>query len=106
MSIDIWTDSMQHAELFGKPVLFTNWLIQRDTIPQGWHCYDLRGTRKAPNARITLVDQEAGYSVWCDDSIALINEEQGGFIAVKGVQLLFAGAAAIQHHVMISADLL
>ena len=46
------------------------------------------------------------YSVWCDDSIALINEEQGGFIAVKGVQLLFAGAAAIQHHVMISADLL
>lgn len=61
MSIDIWTDSMQHAELFGKPVLFTNWLIQRDTIPQGWHCYDLRGTRKAPNARITLVDQEAGY---------------------------------------------
>ena len=48
MSIDIWTDSMQHAELFGKPVLFTNWLIQRDTIPQGWHCYDLRGTRKAP----------------------------------------------------------
>ena len=47
-----------------------------------------------------------GYSVWCDDSIALINEEQGGFIAVKGAQLLFAGAAAIQHHVMISADLL
>ena len=46
------------------------------------------------------------YSVWCDDSIALINEEQSGFIAVKGVQLLFAGAAAIQHHVMISADLL
>ena len=34
MSIDIWTDSMQHAELFGKPVLFTNWLVQRDTIPQ------------------------------------------------------------------------
>lgn len=61
MSIDIWTDSMQHAELFGTPVLFTNWLVQRDTIPQGWHCYDLRGTRKAPNARITLVDQEVGY---------------------------------------------
>ena len=27
MSIDIWTDSMQHAELFGKPVLFTLSLI-------------------------------------------------------------------------------
>ena len=31
MSINIRTDSMQHAELFGNPVLFTNWLIQRDT---------------------------------------------------------------------------
>ena len=31
MSINIWTDSMQHAALLGKPVLFTNWLIQRDT---------------------------------------------------------------------------
>ena len=29
MSINIWTDSMQHAALLGKPVLFTNWLIQR-----------------------------------------------------------------------------
>lgn len=61
MSVDVWSDSMQHAELFGKPILFTNWLIQRNTIPQGWHCYDLRGTRKTPNARITLVDQEVDY---------------------------------------------
>ena len=29
MSINVWTDPMQHAELFGKPVLFTNWLILR-----------------------------------------------------------------------------
>ena len=35
MSINIWTDSMQHAALLGKPVLFTNWLIQRDIIPDG-----------------------------------------------------------------------
>lgn len=39
MSINIWTDSMQHAALLGKPVLFTNWLIQRDIIPDGWYCY-------------------------------------------------------------------
>ena len=30
MSINIWTDSMQHAA-----VLFTNWLIQRDIILMG-----------------------------------------------------------------------
>ena len=40
MSINIRTDFMQHAELFGNPVLFTNWLIQRDTIPKDWYCYD------------------------------------------------------------------
>ena len=43
MSINIWTDSMQHAALLGKPVLFTNGLSQRDIMPDGWYCYDLRG---------------------------------------------------------------
>ena len=35
MSINIWTDSMQHAALLGKPVLFTNWLIQRISFLMG-----------------------------------------------------------------------
>ena len=61
MSINIRTDSMQHAELFGNPVLFTNWLIQRDTIPKDWYCYDLRGTRQSPNVKIALVDKTARY---------------------------------------------
>ena len=61
MSINIWTDSMQHAELLGKPVLFTNWLIQRDIIPDGWYCYDLRGTHKSPSTQTTLVDHAADY---------------------------------------------
>lgn len=62
MSINIWTDSMQHAALLGKPVLFTNWLIQRDIIPDGWYCYDLRGTHKSPSTRTTLVDHAADYA--------------------------------------------
>ena len=61
MSINIWTDSMQHAALLGKPVLFTNWLIQRDIIPDGWYCYDLRGTHKSPSTQTTLVDHAADY---------------------------------------------
>lgn len=61
MSVNAWTDTMQHAELFGKPVLFTNWMILRDTVPQGWHCYDLQGTRKNPNGHIALVDKENVY---------------------------------------------
>lgn len=70
MSINIWTDSMQHAALLGKPVLFTNWLIQRDIIPDGWYCYDLRGTHKSPSTRTTLVDHAADYD---NDKTAVLN---------------------------------
>lgn len=58
MSINVWTDPMQHAELFGKPVLSTNWLILRDLVPKGWHCYDLQGTQNNPNGHAALVDRE------------------------------------------------
>lgn len=57
MSVNPLTDPMQHAELFGKPVLFTNWLIQRDAVPLGLYCYDLQGTQKNPSAKTILVDQ-------------------------------------------------
>lgn len=57
MSINIREDQMQHAEIFGKPVLFTNWLIPRDTVPDGWYCYDLRGGEKNPGPAATLEDK-------------------------------------------------
>ena len=56
MAINIFTDQMQHAELFGKPVLTTNWLIPRETVPDGWWCYDMQGTDRDPAAHAALVD--------------------------------------------------
>ena len=56
MAIDIFTEQMQHAQLFGKPVLTTNWLISRETVPDGWFCYDMRGTDSDPAAHAALVD--------------------------------------------------
>ena len=56
MSIDVREDKMQHAELFGEPVLYTNWLIARDTVPKGWYCYDIRGTDRDPNKKVSLED--------------------------------------------------
>ena len=38
MSVNIFKDKLQHAQLFGKPVLTTNWLIPRETVPEGWFC--------------------------------------------------------------------
>lgn len=57
MSIDIRKDQMQHAEIFGKPVLYTNWLIPRCDVPDGWYCYDLRGSDKHPGIAATLEDR-------------------------------------------------
>ena len=56
MSVNIFRDEMQHAQLFGKPVLTTNWLIPRETVPDGWFCYDMRGTDRDPGAHAELVD--------------------------------------------------
>ena len=57
MSANIREDQMQHIEIFGKPALFTNWLIARDTVPAGWHCYDLRGSDQNPGKAVTLEDR-------------------------------------------------
>lgn len=56
MSVNIFRDEMQHAQLFGKPVLTTNWLIPRETVPDGWFCYDMRGTDRDPSAHAELVN--------------------------------------------------
>ena len=56
MSVNIFRDEMQHAQLFGKPVLTTNWLIPRETVPDGWFCYDMRGTDRDPGAHAELVN--------------------------------------------------
>ena len=29
--------------IFGKPVLYTQKQVQREAVPEGWHCYDLSG---------------------------------------------------------------
>ena len=59
MAVNIFTDQMQHAQLFGRPVLTTNWLIPRETVPDGWVCYDMQGTDRDPAAHAALVDYAA-----------------------------------------------
>ena len=56
MAVNIFKEELQHAQLFGKPVLTTNWLIPRETVPDGWFCYDMRGTDSDPGAHAALVD--------------------------------------------------
>lgn len=48
MAVDARTEEFQHLELFDKFALFTNAQIDRATVPEGWYCYDLRGTGDDP----------------------------------------------------------
>ena len=56
MYTNIFKDEMRTAYLFGTPVLYTPHLIPREDVPEGWHCYDLRGTVKEPNILYAMVD--------------------------------------------------
>ena len=63
MSINIYKDQMQKAYLFGAPVLYHHQPIPREDVPQGWFCYDLRGTAQNPDRTYCLVDQaEKNYA--------------------------------------------
>ena len=54
MSQDAMTESFEHIELFGKPALFTDFRIDRSTVPNGWYCYDVRGSDYDPGRLMTL----------------------------------------------------
>lgn len=49
MQINIYKDKMLGARLFGASVLFSATPIPREDVPQGWFCYDPRGTVRHPD---------------------------------------------------------
>lgn len=57
MSINIYKDRMQKAQLFGASVLYSRQPIPREDVPLGWYCYDLCGTAEDPEKAYRLVDQ-------------------------------------------------
>ncbi|MDE6455498.1 MAG: hypothetical protein K2L38_06270 [Dysosmobacter sp.] len=57
MMIDIYKDELQNVWLFGQSVLYTDQPIQREEVPDGWHCYDLKGTGANPKRPYELTVQ-------------------------------------------------
>lgn len=55
--MDIFKDKLQHAQIFGRAILTTDQPIPRETVPDGWYCYDMRGTDSDPAAHAELVDR-------------------------------------------------
>ena len=54
MRADARKEEFEYVEVFDKPALFTNGQISRFTVPEGWHCYDLRGRDDDPGAPGTI----------------------------------------------------
>ena len=54
---DAYKEDYEHIELFGEPGLFTNSRIDRETVPTGWYCYDLRGSDDDPGDPTTVEEQ-------------------------------------------------
>ena len=47
-------EKYQGIELFGKPSLFSNGRVDRDKLPEGLYCYDLRGSDYDPGMPVTI----------------------------------------------------
>lgn len=54
MQVNAMTDEFEHIELFGKPVLFTNARVDKETVPDGWYRYNIRGSDYDPGSFGTL----------------------------------------------------
>ena len=59
MSVNARKEEYEHIELFGQPALFTNSRIDRTTVPEGFYCYDLRGSDYDPCRPATIENQVA-----------------------------------------------
>lgn len=90
MKVNAREEQFEHVELFGKPALFTNFRIDRATVPKGFFCYDLRGSDCDPDRPITVENQvgvnHAG-TVLTPEAVAIPKE---GFRRLSG-KLNFLG---------------
>lgn len=91
MSVNAREENYEYIELFGKPGLFTNARIDRDTVPEGWYAYDLRGSDYDPGEPVTVetnvVVNHAG-TILTHEPVTIPKE---GFRRLKG-KLDFADA--------------
>ncbi len=57
LQVNIYKDPLRKASLFGDSVLYSAQPILREDVPEGWYCYDLRGTDRQPDEPYALVDR-------------------------------------------------
>ena len=90
MSVNAREEQYEHAELFGKPALFTDLRIDRSTVPEGFFCYDLRGSDYDPGKPVTVENQVAVNHAGTVLTAEPITIPKEGFRRLRG-QLNFLG---------------
>ncbi len=83
MRLNIYKDRLLVARLFGTPVLYSDQPIPREDVPQGWYCYDLRGTARHPNEPHALVEHTEENYVGSILSHLPLKKERSQFRLVK-----------------------
>ena len=61
MAANARIEEFEHVELFDKPALFTNDRIDRSTVPEGWYCYDFRGSDSDPG-KLNYIELRVGVN--------------------------------------------
>ncbi len=78
MTVNASTEEFQHVELLGKYALSTNGRIDRSMVPDGWYCYDFRGS-----------DDDPGELRYIEESVA-VNHSVEGVTTEKNNSLYFS----------------
>lgn len=83
MRLNIYQDRLLVARLFGTPVLYSDQPIPQEDVPQGWYCYDLRGTARHPDEPHALVEHTEENYVGTILSHLPLKKERSQFRLVK-----------------------
>lgn len=72
------SEEYQQAEFYDVPVLFSNGRVDRESLPEGIFCYDLRGAGYDPGHPLTVEDYvEINHAATILTAIPITIQEQG-----------------------------
>lgn len=84
-------EKYQGIELFGKPALFSNGRIDRDKLPEGLYCYDLRGSDDDPGMPVTIQERVAVNHAASVIAAEPVDLSEQGFLYLGEDRLNFTG---------------
>ncbi len=76
-------DKLQEVEIFGEKALFSNDRVDKDKIPDGLYCYDLRGSDNDPGKPTAIEKNVSVNHAGCIISAKPIDIPENGYVALN-----------------------